>query len=547
MLQELNKKLNEWAQCESTPGELTTLHFLFQQIINRTPKQSKREALAKFFQRTFWTLPSLSNYFKELRYRLYIWNHLTFGVPKTNVYLVRNFEEFQHNDEKIHSISWKFRPIAHMIQEVCSQYPNKHVKFDKLLKYYEITCNLINFLRKNRYNEQINQIESDINQSWYHRIKTAIQSRNRIDYTGVLTKIEEDVRSYTEQVKSLRNEVITQSLSDYQNNHQNYSTHDPDKLDELVMQHPVWFMQASQLPFYFSLQQKFDVVIFDEASQIHKFFALGALYRAKEYIIIGDENQLAPADTFNDSSESILSYAKSKLSHKAENLEDFSLQVFYRGSEELIYPSSKAIYENGIAAIPHTRPAEKIEHIIIENTLNKMDGIQKMAETVKNIIIENNIKTKVFVIVHNKEDRTEYDKVLKEFDHVELFTINEIQGAEADNVIYCFGYARQTQSGTVNLMEALGHITQERHGQARLNVAITRAKKKLFVVSSFTYSELDIADKDGAGYPLLKELLKYLDNLQRNTIAPVPNNQDVIWLFEMGTNVRTTFHGPVPT
>ena len=61
----------------------------------------------------------------------------------------------------------------------------------------------------------------------------------------------------------------------------------------------------------------FDVVVFDEASQVFAWDALGAVYRAKQCIIIGDSKQMPPSNFFNASTD--------------DELEEFDYEEFKKG------------------------------------------------------------------------------------------------------------------------------------------------------------------------------------------------------------------------
>jgi very-short-patch-repair endonuclease len=80
-----------------------------------------------------------------------------------------------------------------------------------------------------------------------------------------------------------------------------------------------------------------------------------------------------------------------------------------------------------------------------------------------------------------------------------------VQGDERDAIILSIGYGK-TANG--DLPHRFGPLTQEA-GYRRLNVAVTRAKRRMCVVSSFSHHEIDLNRSDSRGVQLLKAYLEY--------------------------------------
>ena len=83
--------------------------------------------------------------------------------------------------------------------------------------------------------------------------------------------------------------------------------------------------------------------------------------------------------------------------------------------------------------------------------------------------------------------------------------IENVQGDERDIIIFSMGYAKD-ESGIVK--RRFGWLNHE-GGQNRLNVAITRAKKKIYFVSSLYPEQLKVDDLSGKGPKLLKDFMRY--------------------------------------
>ena len=124
---------------------------------------------------------------------------------------------------------------------------------------------------------------------------------------------------------------------------------------------PVFLMSPLSVSTYLNSElNMFDAVIFDEASQVYAWDALGAIYRAKQCIIIGDSKQMPPSNFFTsliedeeeyeNDRESILDKASTVFSTKR-------LQYHYRSkSEELIQFSNQKFYDNKLITFPQAKP-----------------------------------------------------------------------------------------------------------------------------------------------------------------------------------------------
>ena len=315
-----------------------------------------------------------------------------------------------------------------------------------------------------------------------------------------------------------------------------------EEILDLVMDiKPVFLMSPLSVSTYLnSKNDLFDVVIFDEASQVFAWDALGAIYRSKECIIIGDSKQMPPSNFFNsnlsDDEDSDYENDLESILDKASALfTTRRLNFHYRSrSEELIAFSNQEFYDNKLITIPQAK-AHKEGFGIDFYYLN--DGIYE-PKTRINVKEANYICELVFkhfattperslgvvafsnaqaeyimnVIEDKLEQYPEYKKYFNEDLDEPFFVKNleSVQGDERDRIIFsiCFGYNQDKK-----FYQRFGPLNNI-GGERRLNVAITRAKYNICVVSSIKAKDIKLENTDSIGVKLLKGYLDYAENIK---------------------------------
>lgn len=299
---------------------------------------------------------------------------------------------------------------------------------------------------------------------------------------------------------------------------------------------PVFLMSPLSVSTYLNSKlHLFDAVIFDEASQVFAWDALGAIYRAKQCIVIGDSKQMPPSnfftsmvedeDDYENDMESILDKGSSVFKTKR-------LNWHYRSrSEELIAFSNQSFYDNRLITIPQAKQHQKgfgIDfHYVMGTYEVKARTNQIEANYIVDLILEHaktNPNQSLGVVAFSNaqadlitdllDDRLEQKPEYKDFfsdDKKEPFFIKNlesVQGDERDVIIFsiCYGYTAEhkfyQRFGPLN---TLG-------GERRLNVAITRAKVNVCVVSSIHASDIKLDQTESIGVALLKKYLEYAEN-----------------------------------
>ncbi len=289
----------------------------------------------------------------------------------------------------------------------------------------------------------------------------------------------------------------------------------------------------------------FDLVIFDEASQMFIEKGVPSVMRAKKVVIAGDHKQLRPSklgsgrigmdedDAEDDSapacqdSDSLLDVARSKYP-------SVMLRYHYRSRyEELIEFSNHAFYDGRLYVSPNLDPdaeppieVHKIDDGRWADRCNRPEA-ERVVDLVADILRDKGGET-VGIITFNSaqmdlidsllEDRCALDPEFKELyrrevgrkengEDVGLFVrnIENVQGDERDIIVFSIGYARGDNG---KLVRNFGWLNQS-GGENRLNVAITRARRKIHIVTSFEPSELTVEDMKNRGPKLLRQYLQY--------------------------------------
>ncbi len=282
----------------------------------------------------------------------------------------------------------------------------------------------------------------------------------------------------------------------------------------------------------------FDLLIFDEASQMYVEKGIPSIYRAKKVVIAGDHRQLRPSslgsgricfdeDGVSDE-DSLLDLARSRY-------DSVILNFHYRSKyEELIAFSNYAFYDGRLYVSPNVEVPElpPIETHLVDDARWEDKCNRKEADAtvslLKRILSERKDDETIGIITFNTSQRDLiYDMIEEESsrdpefgeaiskeisrrrngEDIGLFlkNIESVQGDERDIIIFSIGYAKN-ESGRISRM--FGWLNNV-GGENRLNVAISRARKKIHIMTSFQPEELDVSDSKNEGPRLLKRYLEY--------------------------------------
>lgn len=317
---------------------------------------------------------------------------------------------------------------------------------------------------------------------------------------------------------------------------------------ELFKSVKIWLLTPEVVSEIIPLQiGVFDLLIFDEASQMYVEKGIPSILRAKKVVIAGDQKQLRPSslgtgrisidedDLAEDEEISAALEEESLLDLAKYRYDDTLLNFHYRSKyEELIAFSNYAFYGGKLFVSPDVTNSDRppiVMHrtkgAVWDKRKNEVEA-NEVVSLLKDIFATRTENETVGVITFNssqrdliedlidKECRNDPDfasKVLSESSRVEngedvgLFVknIENVQGDERDIIIFSVGYAENEKG---KLVQNFGWLNQS-GGENRLNVAISRAKKQVHIVVSFEPSELKVEGLKNQGPAILKKYLEY--------------------------------------
>jgi len=284
---------------------------------------------------------------------------------------------------------------------------------------------------------------------------------------------------------------------------------------------------------------EFDVVIFDEASQILPADALGAIGRGKQVVVVGDNKQLPPTNFFGtvlqtirdddeddgEPPESILDACT------AAGLPQKRLRWHYRSRhEDLIAFSNTYFYDNDLITFPAPNANERaVEFVYVENGMyvrsaGRYNRIE--ADCVIDLIVEHVHKhpdQSLGVIAFSEAQMTviqaqldvrkranpDLEPLLREDGPEGFFVKNleNVQGDERDVILFSVGYGPDEKGYmTMNF----GPLNRE-GGERRLNVAVTRARDHVKILASFHPYDIDRSRTKAKGVHLLRNYLEFAE------------------------------------
>ena len=312
---------------------------------------------------------------------------------------------------------------------------------------------------------------------------------------------------------------------------------------------PCWLLSPENVSNLLPLEKNlFDVVIFDEASQVFIESTIPTIYRGKSIVVAGDDKQLRPSATFmkrylgadpelqEDLSVQAALEVDSLLDLAVARYESANLTYHYRSRhQELIDFSNAAFYSSGLQIAPNisknkaSRPIERYK--VNGRWIDRKNPVEaeKVVELLCEIFEKRKSNESIGIITFNSEqqsciadaidarmakDAAFRSYMLKERHRLEggedtsifIKNLENVQGDERDIIIFSIGYAENEEG---KLYTSFGSLSVE-GGENRLNVAITRAKSKIIVVTSIEPEELKVEGAKHQGPKLLKKYLTYV-------------------------------------
>lgn len=301
---------------------------------------------------------------------------------------------------------------------------------------------------------------------------------------------------------------------------------------------PCMLMSPITVAQYIDLSyDKFDLVIFDEASQVPTSEAVGAIARGNNVVITGDPKQMPPTSFFSVT-------ASNEEEPEIEDLEsilDDCLAVsmpskyllwHYRSRHEsLISFSNAEFYDNKLLTFPSP------DNITSKVSLVKIDGFYDKGRTRRN---KEEAKAIVDEITRRLNDETlrkkslgvitfsiaqqmliedmlnetflqnpELERIaLEQEEPLFVKNLENVQGDERDVILFSIGYGPDAQG---NISMNFGPVNRL-GGERRLNVAVSRSRYEMIVYSTITADQIDLNRTSAKGSAILKRFLEYADS-----------------------------------
>lgn len=325
---------------------------------------------------------------------------------------------------------------------------------------------------------------------------------------------------------------------------------------------PCWATSPLMVSQMLPQRVMFDVVIFDEASQIPPAEAVSAILRSRQVVVAGDSKQLPPTSFFASKvspahgsgsapfwTDSFSDADDTESPHDAMVLESIldamaatfpnsvtTLSWHYRSRDEKLILFSNAqpnLYDWSLVTFPGARTAPCLEHVLADPPVQHSDGTVDTPEADRVVAMiadhaasrpHESLGVIAFGVRHAELIQEalfaaqQTDPVLAEWlaagvpakNGEPLFVKNleRVQGDERDRIILSVGYGKRPDG---KMVYRFGPINMD-GGERRLNVAVTRARRHMAVVSTFTAAEMDEGRLRSDGAKMLQRYISYAES-----------------------------------
>ena len=285
----------------------------------------------------------------------------------------------------------------------------------------------------------------------------------------------------------------------------------------------------------------FDMVIFDEASQVRPVEAMGAIMRGGQTVVVGDSKQLPPTTFFDRMSEEDDGEASSTADLEsilgmfcAQGAPQRMLRWHYRSRHEsLIAVSNHEFYDNALVVFPSPDRGREDTGVLFRHApethyLRGRGGRVNAGEArvVAQAVMEHaaarpnlTLGVAAFSLAQARRIEDELEILRRRDPSAEAFfrshpqepffvkNLENVQGDERDVILISVGYGK-TEGG--HLPMNFGPLNRD-GGERRLNVLITRARRRCVVHSNFVADDLDLRRSGARGVDALKTYLKYAE------------------------------------
>ena len=281
---------------------------------------------------------------------------------------------------------------------------------------------------------------------------------------------------------------------------------------------------------------KFDLVIFDEASQMPTCEAVGAIARGNSIIVVGDPKQMPPtsffsANTFDEDNPNMEDLESILDDCLALSFPSKYLRWHYRSKHEsLIAFSNAKFYDNKLLTFPSPDDIQtKLRYQHVDGVYDRGGSRQNRAEAeavideIRRRLEDPKLsKRSIGVVTFNSNQQSLIEDLLQDLfalrpdlekiamsceEPIFVKNLENVQGDERDVILFSVGYG-QDKDGKIALN--FGPLNRE-GGWRRLNVAVSRARYEMKVFSTLTSDQIDLKRTEALGVAGLKAFLEYAE------------------------------------
>ena len=316
------------------------------------------------------------------------------------------------------------------------------------------------------------------------------------------------------------------------------------KAKPIFMMSPLSVAQFLSPPHGLKPGLSFDLLVIDEASQVEPVDALGAIARCRQVVVVGDDKQMPPTRFFQrmtgEEGEETAENAADVVAARdvesilglcnARGLPSAMLRWHYRSRHEsLIATSNAEFYDGRLFILPSPRARSAALGLSLRRVEGRFDtgGTGTNAEEARAVaeaVIAHARETPgdtlgvaAFSIRQRDAILNAVEAARRDNPDTEAFfaahtdepffvkNLENVQGDERDSIMISVGYGRGADG---KLAMRFGPLSAD-GGERRLNVLITRAKKRCIVFSSISADDIDLARASGRGVATLKSFLAF--------------------------------------
>jgi len=484
------------------------------------------------------------------------------STVKNNLHLLEDWITYNHYKQKAIDLNLKW--FVDLLEQ------NK-IEKDRLAKQFEDLIHLNLFVQTLNSSAILNTFDANVYEALIDQYKKTYQEFIEITKNQLQFQLSNNIPNLTQEAVSSSEIGILQKA--IRNKSRGVSIRKLfDQIPTLLPRlKPCMLMSPISVAQYFDVDiNHFDLVIFDEASQLPTSEAISALARAKQAIIVGDPKQMPPTSFF----------ASTKIDEENMELEDlesilddtlaisipskYLLRHYRSKHESLIAFSNANFYENKLLTFPSADDLDKkvtfeyiAGHYDKGNTRTNKQEAEAIVLYIKNHL-QSSKKESVGVVTFSQtqqvliedllqklyqENTSLEEKALQAVEPIFIKNLENVQGDERDIILFSIGYGADEEG---KLSMNFGPLNRE-GGWRRLNVAVTRARYEMKVFSSLKADQIDLNRTQAEGVKGLKGFLNFAEKGLLPTNFNSANNvqkQNLIesiskYLDENGLEVKT--------